>query len=173
MWDSAVGRETACSGAALGSRGGFSGVFHPSRGDVVALDIYPGFFLPVSLCRGVQTAKSRAARRPCASGWSASWVAGLAGQRAPSCGCGCCRCHGRSWPGPGSAAGASPEPRWTPGDGAGSRAARAASAVFGFARFEGEGARLGEPTLPAAPCAKVDFCSHLASAEGASPRGPV
>lgn len=41
----------------------------------------------------------------------------------------------------------------------------------GSARFEGEGARLGEPALPAAPCAKVDFCSHLAAAEGASPRG--
>lgn len=41
----------------------------------------------------------------------------------------------------------------------------------GSARFEGEGARLGEPALPAAPWAKVDFCSHLASAEGASPRG--
>lgn len=41
----------------------------------------------------------------------------------------------------------------------------------GSARFEGEGARLGEPTLPAAPCAKVDFCSHLASPRERRPGG--
>lgn len=141
-----------------GSRGGFSGVFRPSRGDVVALDIYPGFFLPAGPAPlvGVRVGSPASqGRGPLPAAVAVAAVTEGHGQdRAPR------QERLRSRAGlPGMARAVAQRGRPAPRPGS--------------ARFEGEGARLGEPTLPAAPCAKVDFCSHLASAEGASPRGPV